>query len=181
MNITQNMERIDTAEHLSDVKARMAIMQNTSIVQESAEITTRHVFHGEVDLRIILESVEELHEPIALGRRENIALGKNVTDFIEFEEQFLAHHLQCAHFARVLLLRQIHLSIATLADLSQNLEVTLAETCATLAQMGTFATEVFKEGGFVLFFWNSGRIGIGGFELGMAGLNWAWRVWRLWT
>jgi hypothetical protein len=35
------------------------------------------------------------------------------------------------------------LSITTLTDLSQNLEITLAKTGATLAEMGAFATKIF--------------------------------------
>src|SRR4051794_1813419 len=143
MNVTQHMQRINTTKHLGNVETRMSVMQNTSVVQQCAEITSGDILHRQIDLGIILEGIEQLDKPFALRSCENIALGENMTDLIELEKQLLAHNLQRAYLTRILLLRQIHLSITTLTDLSQNLEITLAKTGTTLAEMGAFATEVF--------------------------------------
>lgn len=164
------MQGINAAEHLGDVEPGMAVVQDTSVVQQSPEVATRHILHRQVDLVIILEGIQKLDEPFALSGSQDVTLCENMPDLIQFEQQLLAHHLQRAHLARVLLLCQIHLSIATLADLRQDLEVVLAQTGPTLAQMRPFAAQVFEQRGLVFFGGCGGRIGIGGLELVVAGL-----------
>jgi hypothetical protein len=48
-----------------------------------------------------------------------------MADLIELEQQLFAHDFQSAHFLGVLFLGQVDLSIASLPDLCQNLEVAL--------------------------------------------------------
>ena len=46
-----------------------------------------------------------------------------MSDFVQLEKQFLAHDLQSANFLGILLLREIYLTIATLTNLCENLEI----------------------------------------------------------
>lgn len=63
-------------------------------------------------------------------------------DLVQLEKQLFAHHFQRTYFLRVLLLRQIHLSVPTLSDLRQDLEVAMAESCPTFAQVRPFSAQV---------------------------------------
>ena len=111
-------------------------MQNTSVVEQGSEISTRYIFleksisrcsnfrtihprtyHSQVYALIILKGIKQSNQPLALCRGENITLSEHVADFVEFEQELLAHNLQGTHFAGVLFLCQIDLSIATLSDL----------------------------------------------------------------
>lgn len=81
--------------------------------------------HRKVDALVVLKGVEQADQPLALSSGKDIALCQDVANLVQLEQQLLAHDLQSAHFTRILLLGQIDLSIATLADLCENLEVTL--------------------------------------------------------
>jgi len=133
----------------------MAVVENASVVEEGAEVASRDVlleiivsicsmlwakvdcYHRQVDAPVVLKGVQQPNKPFALRRGQNIALRQDMSDLIELEQQILAHDFQRTDFACVLLLRQIHLTIATLTDLSENLEVSVSESSATLAQIGT--------------------------------------------
>jgi hypothetical protein len=67
-------------------------------------------------------------------------------------------------------LGEIDLAIAALADLGEDLEIALTEAGATLAKVCALATEVFEECGLVFFVRCGWGVGVGGFELGVAGL-----------
>lgn len=53
-------------------------------------------------------------------------------DLIQLKQQLLTHNLQCAHFLSFLMLSQEYLAISALADLRQNLEISLPQSSATL-------------------------------------------------
>jgi hypothetical protein len=91
-----------------------------------------------------------------------------MADFIQLEQQCLAHDFQCADLARVLLLRQKHLSVASLSDLGKNLEIALPQASATLPKIGAFAAKVLSKGIVVLGFWRLRRRGVLRFELSEA-------------
>ena len=93
-----------------------------------------------------------------------------MSDFIQLEQQFLAHDLERTNFSRILLLGQVHLSITTLANLSEDLEITMAQASSPFAEVGAFAAEVFVQGGAVFFLRGGGGFWIAGFEGGGAGL-----------
>jgi hypothetical protein len=62
-----------------------------------------------------------------------------VSDFIQLEQQFLAHDLESADFARILLLGKIDLSIPTLSNLSEDLEVTMSKSRSAFPQVCSLA------------------------------------------
>lgn len=66
---------------------------------------------------------------------------------------------------------QIHLSITTLADLGQDLEVTVSQTSSTFAQVGPFSTEVFAEGTVILLLGSLWRSREGGLESSLSRLT----------
>lgn len=65
-----------------------------------------------------------------------------MADFVQFEQQLLAHDLQRADFLRIFLLRQEHLAIATLSNLCEDLEVTLSESHPSLAEIGSLSAGI---------------------------------------
>lgn len=65
-----------------------------------------------------------------------------MADFVQLEQQLLAHDLQRAHLLGVLLLSQKDLAVATLTDLGEDLEVTLAKSHPSLAEISSFPTGI---------------------------------------
>ncbi|KAH0238732.1 hypothetical protein KCV06_g8, partial [Aureobasidium melanogenum] len=125
VDVAELVQCVDAKEHFRNVETSMTVVQNTGVVEESAEVTTGNILHGEVDAGLVLKSVEQTHQPVTLCGGENVALGQDSADF-----------------ACVLLLRQVDLTVATLTDLSQNGKVTMVETSASGAELRTFASKV---------------------------------------
>jgi hypothetical protein len=94
-----------------------------------------------------------------------------VTNLVQLEQQFLAHDLQCTHFSRFLLLCQIYLSVATLTDLSQDLEITMSQLCSPLPQICSFSSQIFGHESIILIFWSFWWLGYTLPELLRAGLT----------
>ena len=145
MNVSQKVESVNTGEHFSNVKPSMPVMENTGIVQKGAEITSGDIFHSKIDLIVVLEGVEQFHEPLTFGRSENIPFGQNVSDLVQLEQQLLAHDLQRAHFTSVLLLSKENLTIPTLSNLGQNVEISMVKACAALAEMRSLSAKIFLQ------------------------------------
>jgi len=61
-------------------------------------------------------------------------------DLVQLEKKLLAHDLQRTDFPRILLRRQVDLSIATLSNLGENLEVTMLQSRTALSQIGPLST-----------------------------------------
>lgn len=74
-----------------------------------------------------------------------------MSDLVKFEQKLLAHYFQCTDFASVLFGCEVDLSIATLAYLGENLEVTVAQPCAALSQISSLSAQIFVTCCFVFF------------------------------
>lgn len=98
--------------------------------------------HCKINILVILERVQQTDEPLALGSCQDVSFGQDVAHLVQLEQQLLAHDLQGAHLLRVLLLGQEHLTVTTLPDLCQDLEVALSESHTPLAQVCPLATGV---------------------------------------
>lgn len=84
-------------------------------------------------------------------------------DFIQFEQELLAHDFQGTDFSGVLFSGKVHLSVATLTDLGEDLEVSMAESRATLPEICSFSAQILVSCRFVLFCrsgWRSWKLGI---------------------
>ena len=57
VNITQSMKLIHSSEHFTYVEPCVLFLEYTRVVQKRTEVTTRNVFHSEIYMRGILESV----------------------------------------------------------------------------------------------------------------------------
>lgn len=68
-----------------------------------------------------------------------------MSDFVELEEELLAHDLESTDLSGVFFLREVDLTIATLADLGKNLEVTMPESSPAFAQICALAAEVLRQ------------------------------------
>jgi hypothetical protein len=122
-------------------------------------------YHGEVNALVILEGIEQSDEPLTLCIGQDITLRKNVSYLIQFEQQLFAHDLQGANFSSILLLRKEDLSVSALSNLSQDLEVSLAETNTTLPEVRPLPPDIFLPDGCVYFFGCSRRCRVFGFEV----------------
>lgn len=147
----------------------MPIVQDTGVIQQRAEVAswniflalsvpegveqTKETYHGEIDTLVILERVEQPNQPFALCCSQDITLGQDMANLVQLEQQLFAHHLQSTHFFGVLFLSQVYLPIASLADLCEDLEITLPQSCPSLAEIGTLAAEVLCKGIVVLCIW----------------------------
>jgi hypothetical protein len=107
--------------------------------------------HRQVNALIILEGVEQSNQPLALRVGQDITLCKDVSNFIQFEEQLLAHNLQRTNFSGILLLGKEDLSISTLSNLRKDLEITLPETNPTLSEIGSLSANVLLPDRIVCF------------------------------
>jgi hypothetical protein len=107
--------------------------------------------HRQVNTLIILEGVEQSNQPLALRVGQDITLCKDVSNFIQFEEQLLAHNLQRTNFSGILLLGKEDLSISTLSNLRKDLEITLPETNPTLSEIGSLSANVLLPDRIVCF------------------------------
>ena len=67
-------------------------------------------------------------------------------------------------------MRQVNLTVSTLANLGQQLEIMLAQTGATLAQMSTLSTEILEQCRLVFVGRGFRWFGVGSTKLGLAGL-----------
>ena len=86
-----------------------------------------------------------------------------MSNFVKFEQQLLAHDLQCTDFSSVLLLCKENLTVATLSDLCEDLEITLAEADSSLSKIGTLSSSILLPNRVVGFFgclWGSRKLGL---------------------
>lgn len=143
MNVAQLVKGIDRAEHFGNVETSMSVGEHTGVVKQGAEITTRHILHGKIDTLVILERVEQSNKPLTLRRGKNIAFCQDMANLVELEQQLLAHHLQSTNFACVLFLGQKDLSISSLANLCEDLEIALSKPDSSFSKIGTFSAGVF--------------------------------------
>jgi hypothetical protein len=91
-----------------------------------------------------------------------------MANLVQLEQQLLAHDLQGADFLGILLLGQVDLAVASLANLRQDLEVALPQPRASLAEVGSLTAKVLSQGIVVLGFWRVRRRGVLRLELGQA-------------
>jgi hypothetical protein len=68
-----------------------------------------------------------------------------VANFVQLEQELLAHDFQGANFSCVLLLCEVHLTIAALSDLGQDLEVCVPQSGASLSKVCSLPTQVLAE------------------------------------
>lgn len=126
--------------------------------------------HRKIDTLLILKSIEQSDQPFALCRGQDIAFSQNVSYLVQLEEELFAHDLQSTDLLCVSFGRKIHLPVATLADLGEDLEVTVAESGSSLAEIGPFPSKVLALRCFVLFCGCFGRRRDGRFEHGLSAL-----------
>ena len=74
-----------------------------------------------------------------------------MSDLVKFEQKLLTHYFECTDFASVLFGSEVDLSIAPLAHLGEDLEVTVAQPCAALSQIRSLSAQVFVTCCFIFF------------------------------
>jgi hypothetical protein len=111
-------------------------------------------YHCEVYARLVLEGIQQSDEPLAIRICENISLSQNVSNLIQFKEQRLAHNLECANLLGIPLLGQVHLTVPTLTNLCEDLEIALSQASPAFSQICTLPTKVFGQRLVVFSFWH---------------------------
>lgn len=91
-----------------------------------------------------------------------------MANLVQLEQKLLAHHLQSAHFSRILLLRQKDLAVAALSNLCEDLEVSLPQPSPPLAEISSLSSKILIERLIVFVLRGSGRCGVLSLELGEA-------------
>lgn len=122
-------------------------------------------YHGEVDALVILKRIQKTNQPLALCAGENVALGQDMADLIQLEKKLLAHYFERTHFFCIFLLCEEDLSITSLTDLCENLEVSLSQPRPPLAQVGSLTPEILIQGFIIFSFRRARRCRVLGFEL----------------
>lgn len=59
----QGMGFLDADDHLSNVKTRHCLVQDVFSDQETQKVTTRHIFHHEIEVCSVLEAGDKRHDP----------------------------------------------------------------------------------------------------------------------
>ena len=145
MDVSQLVQLVNACEHLCCVESCMLLFQNARVVEQSPEVSSGHIllrvesrlqgdsammdetYHCQVDVLLILEGVEQPHEPRSLDSRQNVPLHKHMLDLVHLGQRTFAHLLQRADFVGIRLPRQVDRSISTLTDLGDDPEVLDAE------------------------------------------------------
>ncbi len=61
VDVTELMELIDACKHFCCVESRVLFFEYPRVVQQSPEVASWNVLHGEIHMFSILERVQELH------------------------------------------------------------------------------------------------------------------------
>ena len=80
MNIAQSMQFVDGNKHLCGVEARIFLVHDARVVQESSEVASRDVLHGKIDVLRVLECIQQANEPRRLRSCENVTFYENMTN-----------------------------------------------------------------------------------------------------
>jgi hypothetical protein len=164
VNVPELMQLAHSREHFADVEPCMFLLEDTRVVEQCPKVASRHVFHGEVNMRRILKGVQQTDQPGRFRRSENVSLhedmpdlgeawsrrkygrtGQKPTYLIHLEQCPFTHFLQSAYFASLLLPCQIHLTVSALSDLSYDVELLHPQFCTPSPQKYTLASTIRLE------------------------------------
>lgn len=93
-------------------------------------------------MRLVLERIQQPHQPRRARRGEDVALSEHVPHLVHLDEHALAQPLERTQLARVALARQKHLAVAALADLRDDVELRKAQLRAAVQQQRTLLRKV---------------------------------------
>ena len=142
MRVPELVQGIDGAEHLADVEAGVWRLEKPGVDQQRTEVTTGDEFHRQIEALRVLERVQELDQPLGPGGGQDVTFCEHMVGSLELHEQFLVQDLEGADLFGVLFAGQVHLSVATLADLGDHFEVFVLWFEASFAQDVCLAGEV---------------------------------------
>ena len=122
VNEAHFMNRLDGENQLGDVKARHVFAEYTEFDQQAHEVPARHVLHNEIQVVLVLERVEKLHDPFVVRLRENVAFGFDVCDLVSFQHFGFFQDFHGVERTRLNMFRQTNLAKGTHTDHAQPLE-----------------------------------------------------------
>mmetsp|Transcript_12183 Transcript_12183/g.30867 ORF Transcript_12183/g.30867 Transcript_12183/m.30867 type:complete len:561 (+) Transcript_12183:587-2269(+) len=134
VDVAQPVQLAHAHDHLGHVEAGVHLAQTAHVVEQRPEVAARQVLHGQVQVALGLEAVDERHQPVAVGAGHHVALVADVVALVLLLQNLLVHPLQRQHLARVPLLTEVHLAKAAAADLRQHHKVGQRGAHAPLAQ-----------------------------------------------
>ncbi len=127
--------------------------------------------HCKINTLLVLEGVQQTNKPFAFSTSQNISFSKNMSDLVKLEKKLLGHDLQGTNFSSVLLRGEEDLSITTLSNLCENLEISLAKTNTPLSKIRTLSSHILLPNRIIRLFRSFWRIRKFGLEVGKAILS----------
>ena len=115
-------------EDVGSIKLCSVLLKAADLAQVEKELTTWAVLKAEVQLALSLESEIHLDNELMMDTLENTALVKRVFQLVSAQNLSLLQYFESVHLLSVFFLHKKHLSIASLSDHFDCLEVTHANS-----------------------------------------------------
>ena len=115
-------------EDVGSIKLCSVLLKAANLAQVEKELTTRAVLKAEVQLALSLESEIHLDNELMMDTFKNAALIKRVFQLVSAQNLSLLQDFESVHLLRVFFLHKKHLTITSLSDYFDCLEVTHANS-----------------------------------------------------
>ena len=162
--VPQFVQLVDSSKHLCGIQSSVLFFKYARVVEQRTEVSSRDVFlglishagyelsdgithHCEVDMFLVLESVEQFDEPRRLYGTQNVSLNQYVLDLVHLGQSALSHLLKSAYFVGIDLSGEVNRSITSLSDLCDDSELVDLELRTALSQQDSLSATV----GAILF------------------------------
>jgi hypothetical protein len=90
---------VDGDDEFSDVEPGLEFGKDIFVDEESEQVASRHPFHGDVEVVLVLEGGLELDQPPAPVARQALALQENASHLLLPRQLALRHPLYRHHLA----------------------------------------------------------------------------------
>ena len=115
-------------EDVSSIKLCSVLLKTADLAQVEKELTTWAVLKAEVQLALSLESEIHLDNELMMDTLENTALVKRMFQLVSTQNLSFLQYFESVHLLSVFFLHKKHLSITSLSDYFDCLEVTHADS-----------------------------------------------------
>lgn len=99
-----------------DVELALFFAENLPLHEEVHQVPSRQVLHHQVEVALVLERAEELHNPRVAGLYQQVPFGFQVLRVVLREDVFFLELLDCDDFVSLSPATQVHFAIPTSSD-----------------------------------------------------------------